>query len=215
MDVAPLLGMARRLIVDAGVTQRVTDESFIQYLNEALAYMVVQNPYTLTGRVEWQTDLSPTSYHTVFNAASVSLPEGADSIVFVIDIPGLVLTDGNVLNLEAPGWRLSSTEGTLRHWVRSANSTAGFYTYPAAPGGSNILADCCLIPSEVFDSSDSLEGLRPELTPILVDYLVFRALSEDADNVTNQGLAAGHLARVDTLLQQLKAEDTARWNTQI
>lgn len=213
MEVAPLISAARRLIVDAGTIQRVTDESFVEYINEGLTYIVAQNPFTVTGRVEWQTSPNATSYHTLLNASSVALPQGARHIVFVIDVPALTETDGQVLNLEDPGWRVSTTPGAVRNWVRSANSTVGFYTYPAAPTGTILEVDCCLHPEQVLDAQDELDGLREEFTSVLIDYMVYRALAEDADNVANQGLSISYLDKANAVIAQVKEEDIARWNT--
>lgn len=215
MDVQPLINQARRLIVDAGALKRVADASLLEYLNDGLRYCVAVNPYTLTGRVDWETGAEPTAYHTLLSAASVVLPEGAQAVLFVIDVPELTLTDEKVLTLEVPGWRVTTATGTVRNWIRSADSSVGFYTYPAAEPYTVLQADCCLEPAEALSTDDDLVGLRPEYQPALINYIVSRALAEDADNVNNMNLSDGYLAKANAVIEQIKVEDTARWNTRI
>jgi hypothetical protein len=114
---------------------------------------------------------------------------------------GAALTpfDLNTMNAYNPGWR-SDTAATARQWSRFPNDPLKFYVYPKAPATAQIVdVRYVRVPVE-YSIGDTISEVPDVLRPALVEYVVYRSESKNAESVANGRAAAFY----QTFLSKLK-----------
>lgn len=137
------------------------------------------------------------------------LPAGAIGLVQVYNnmgadgsTPGNVITivDRQTLDNTDPGWHGSAPDGAVIHYVYDEDDPTHFDVYPPQPDPAGYVR-------AAYPTNPTLPaGLGDTITlddiyaPVLTDYVVFRALSKDGANPTNEAQAQGFYTRLTEAL---------------
>lgn len=202
----------RALLLDSGTKKRFQASDILAWLNEALHAIVTAHPLMLVTDLVFQTRAQPTVLHK-FNEGILTLPTGADSVLLLVDIDGAYEVSANLLDREVPGWRnnTANAESGLTEWARYGDSRDGFYSYPAMYAATSLVLKLALKPSAFVNLGETNALLRSEIEPLLVDYVVSRALAQDGEAEAENDRSVAYMAMYDKRLAELKAEDAARW----
>lgn len=99
-------------------------------------------------------------------------------------------TTMDTLNRADPSWRNSTPALTFDHYVVEKNRER-FHVYPPSSGG-NCVVEVGARPGTVNDIFDSLD-LDDRYVPMITNYVAARALSKDAEHVTERTLAQDYM----------------------
>jgi hypothetical protein len=107
--------------------------------------------------------------------------------------PGRVVTlvDRETLDAYDPDWQSGTDAATIKHYLYDEKEPTIFFVYPPADGTTYLELPCVVEPAELASLAstitldDSFEGL-------LIDCVLYRAFSKDADYLPNQQRAAIH-----------------------
>ena len=112
------------------------------------------------------------------------------------------LIQRSILDDQRPSWHTETATESIQHWMFDTRQPKEFFVYPpatalaqlevvyTAPVGANALTEAALDPT----SGDATVILLDDLYAApLVDWVLYRAYSKDAEYGENQTRAAGHL----------------------
>lgn len=95
--------------------------------------------------------------------------------------------DGEALALADPLWRSKPATTAVRQYFSDAADAAVFYVCPPS-AGATVTARCYARPTPIVDSNTAL-SVADELVGAVVDYVVYRAFSKDAEIPANAARA--------------------------
>lgn len=104
------------------------------------------------------------------------------------------LTQRSVLDTTRPGWH-SEAAGEIECYVFDELDPTHFYVYPPAAPGASIEILHAAVPvrhPEEDMSNDAVIKLDDRYAPALLDYILYRAYSKDADSSGNLNRAMMH-----------------------
>lgn len=169
---------------------RWTENELIAYINDAQKQVVLMRPDANS-----ITESVPLAAGT-----RQALPAGAVSLLAVTRNMG---ADGNtpgrsirptirtVLDTETPDWH-GQTGSYVQHYIYDpANDRQTFYVYPAATGQIEIVYSS--EPATITASTDTLD-LGDQYIGAVLDWVLFRCYSKDAEYAGDPQKASGHLS---------------------
>ena len=166
-SVDSILNTAARVLGDE-TTEHWPSSTLLDYLNEAQNRISSDVPgsYTKVADV------------TMVAGARQTLP--ADGIT-ALEVAGIRRVDKRSLDRENISWQSMTANNTTTMWARDPNNPVNFYTYPPRTSTPGTLAD---VEYEAVPAEGSLGDnivLDDIYAPAMVDFIVYRALSEDKD----------------------------------
>lgn len=167
-----IVGDASRLLNDvANVHWPVVD--LLGWLREAEVEVITARPHANALHVS----------HTLAAGTRQTIP--ADGIAFMAvtsntNGPAVRQVDMAGLNVDNPGWRTDATNAVVDSWMIDGTDPKVFYVIPPQPvsPGAVDLTYSAVPPVPALGNNITIND---EYVPALVDYIVFRALSEDTD----------------------------------
>ena len=187
---------------------RWTREELLNWLNDGQAAIVIHKPNACV--VNEGLHLSQGTKQRI-PAAGVALVSVTRNLGADGNTPGRAvrLVDRAALDARRPGWHGDNAAAEIRHYTFSDNDPHHFYVYPPADGTSHVeivysaSPEPCESDAEPIAIDDIYQG-------VLVNYILFRAYSKDADSPGNaqKALAYNNLVRSGL---GLKAQ--AEWST--
>lgn len=126
------------------------------------------------------------------------------------------IVDREVLDSQDPMWHTTTASGTIKHFIYDNRDPKNFYVYPPAIAGTKIEAMYSVTPTEiVYNALDVPGTLNTVLTvsdiylEAVVNYVMYRSYSKDAEFSQNPQLAAGYLQTVFSMLGIKTQKDVA------
>ena len=114
------------------------------------------------------------------------------------------LVDRGIMDACYPGWQTESSSTTVNHVIYDpVKLPKKFWVYPQSPGTNYIQIITAKIPATVADAAAAI-NLADEYVPALMDWILFRAFSKDAEYNPSVERALAHL---DSFRQQLGIRD--------
>lgn len=189
-SVASLLSKATILLQDSGNVRWSQDE-LLSWLNEGQRALVVMKPNAYV-KVE-----------PVQLAAGTKQTLPVDAIV-LLDIPRNMGTTGTTvgapvratsrefLDVHVPTWHSATASATVKHFMYSLREPRVFYVYPPQPTSGRGYVD--LYYSAIPPNSEAAGNLQmdDQYAHPLLNYIMFRAYSKDAEFAANAQLAASY-----------------------
>jgi hypothetical protein len=97
-----------------------------------------------------------------------------------------------VLDDQVPGWH-TETGSAVKHYVYDERDPKSFYVYPALTGEGHIEGIYSSAPADVaVVTADATISLDDIYANAILDYVLYRAYSKDADYAANSQRAVGH-----------------------
>ena len=124
---------------------------------------------------------------------------------------GVKLVDRQTLDTHRPGWH-AATAGATQNYVYDSREPQTFYVYPPATGSSPTLSIIYQRAPVVITSGtlgSQVLSVGDLYLPALLDYVLFRCYSKDADDTKNAELAMMYLTACANGLGIKDAKDLA------
>lgn len=216
MNVNDVLSRARILLNDQDGT-RWLDTELVSWLNDAQKLIAMTRPDASVSN----------STVTLVGGTKQALPTGGFRL---LDVIRNILTNGSggrsirivdreVLDSQDPMWHASTQSGTIKHFIYDNRDPKTYYVYPASAAGTKIEIMYSVSPTEIVyngtDSSTIAASLAAVLTvsdiylEAVLNYVMYRAYSKDAEFSQNPQLAAGYLQTVYSMLGIKTQKDVA------
>lgn len=170
----------------------------VSWLNEAYIQIVTVKPEANSKRAT--VTLASGPYQNIDDTGSINLPNSLSLIKVVRNMGSnkrairyipLAELDENI-----PDWPSEDETANIERWSFDPDIPREFMVYPPASVGTTIEIIYADTPGAHTDGS-SVETedlkLRDTYAPMILDYLLYRAYSKDADNASNAKRAAFHL----------------------
>lgn len=199
----------------ATTAQAVIDKAQIVLVDEtAVRWPETELLGWLNEGVQVISTLRPDSTNVVGNITLVAgtkqaLPTGATAL---LDIPRNV--DGRavrqtrmaLLDAQRPTWH-TDTAGATRNYAYDPRTPRVFYVYPPAEAGAQVEAKYQVATTAVAAGTNV--PLGDEFVPALLDYVLYRAFSKDAEYSGTGARAAAHRQAFDAAIGTKTAVDAA------
>lgn len=109
------------------------------------------------------------------------------------------LVDREVLDAQRPGWHAETESSSVKHYVFDARNPKTFYVYPPAVVNSTVEAIYSVAPTDCATVASTIAVDDTYQNPLL-DWVLYRAFSKDAEYAANQELAVKHLTAFTSAL---------------
>ena len=214
MKVSDITTRARILLNDQDGT-RWLDSELISWINDAQKLIALVRPDASVAN----------STVTLAAGTKQAVPSGGFRLLDVIrnmandGVTGgrsIRIVDREVLDSQDPMWHTATQSGTIKHFVYDNRNPLAYYVYPPAVSGTKIEIMYSVAPAEVVYNANDVAGtLNTALTVAdiylesVLNYVMYRAYSKDAEFSQNPQLAAGYLQTVYSMLGIKTQKDVA------
>lgn len=182
-----IVNRARRVVQDqtSGGT-RWLDAELLDWINDAQREVAIHKPEASSEIVE----------HTCVAGTKQTLAAGAIRLLSVIrNASGRAIrrVDRHIMDSENPDWHTDTASATTEHYIYDEDAPRTFYVYPPKPTGGtgDIELNQSVTPTDLATLGDTIDLDDVYANPIL-DYVLYRAYSKDAEYAGNEGRAASH-----------------------
>ena len=139
---------------------------------------------------------------TLVEGTKQTVPDDAERLIDIThniagDMGAIGVISRKELNDTLPGWHAEDKTESIERYVFDEMAPKEFFVYPPALNTAKVYAYVVKTPdshSRIFAISEDLQiSVKDSLSPMLIDYILFRAFSIDADNATYANRSAMHL----------------------
>ena len=116
--------------------------------------------------------------------------------------------DREVLDSHDPSWHMSTAAVTVKQYVYDNRDPKNFYVYPPAAAGAKLEIIYSKNPTDVAAAGSTL-ALEDIYAEPLLNYVLFRAYSKDAEYGANAGLSDKYFGIFQALLGIKSRKDSA------
>lgn len=116
--------------------------------------------------------------------------------------------DRDVLDTQNPEWHGETSTQTIKNYVYDNRDPKNFYVYPPALSTSKLEVIYSKNPTDVTTLSNALAVADIYADPLL-NYVLYRAYSKDAEFAQNAALAASYLGTFNSMLGIKTSKDAA------
>jgi hypothetical protein len=205
MLASDIISRAQTLLQDADGT-RWTSTELLKWISDGQRVIALVRPDSC-------------STHTALSLAAgskQSLPAGGLRLLDVIrnlSESGIVgravrMVDRETLDAQDPNWHRAASTGSVYNFAYDNRDPLNFYVYPPALPGKKLEIVYVKSPEEINSSTDPI-GLLDIYAEPLLNYVMFRAYSKDAEYGANAQLATGYFTVFSNLLGIKTGKDFA------
>lgn len=150
---------------------------------------------------------------TLVNGSKQALPADA---VALIDIPRNVngaavrVVSREILDAQSPGWHTSTPATAIKHYTYSPLDPRTFYVYPPATNTPTVASVDLVYAAAPTDITAETAFIWVDdiYATALINYILYRAYSKDAEYAANAALATAYYGQFMTLLGAKVAAET-------
>lgn len=195
-----ILTRAGDLLQDTG-NVRWTQAELLRYLNDARRELAIHRP-----------DVYSTTYvMTAVVGSKQTIPSDGTKFIDVIrnvnadNTPGRAvrIIEREILDSQDPDWHTRTSSNVTRHFMYDERTPKTFYVYPAAASGHKLEISYSKSPVDVTNgdlSSTSILAAEDIYVGTMLDYVLYRAFSKDAEYAGNMQRADLHYRAFATSL---------------
>lgn len=170
---------------------RWTEAELLGWINSGQREIMIYKPNAnpVTGTV------------TTVAGTKQELPTGGLQVLDVTrTVGGNAVTniDRNILDVTLPDWH-TQTAAAAKHYVFDPRNPKIFYLYPPSAGSVEIEVCYSSVPADVASMAGNIFNDLYET--VLLDYVLYRAYSKDAEHTANQARATQHYQAFIAALQ--------------
>jgi hypothetical protein len=202
------------LILQDTTNARWTVLELVSWLNDGQRDIVREKPEA--GAINASVALVAGTKQTI-PAAGILLIDVVRNMGTDGSTPGWVITVINrkVLDAQIPDWHLTSNAAVVtRHYMFDPRDPRNWYVYPPSDATTQVEIIYSAVPAIV--AAGASIGIDDVYRSIILDYVLYRAYSKDADFAPNIQRASGHLgAYMNALGLQERAETLVSPNQQL
>lgn len=197
MLASDIIDRARLVLNDTVATYRWADSEFFKWINDGQRAIVLVRPDASVS-VETMTCAAGTKQ---------ALPSGA---IRLLDVSRNInadnsagravrLVDRDILDSQNPNWHSDTQETAVKNYLYDNRSPNVFYVYPPAKSTSKLEIVISKNPTDVTATTSTL-ALADIYSEALLNYVLFRAYSKDAEFATNAQLATSYFQVFSAML---------------
>lgn len=180
-----IITTARYILNDTEATYRNSDTELLTYVNDGMREISSARKDLFSFVGDYTCVVSSAEQQVTF--------ADAQEVIKVLCIHGgaaLTFFDLDTMDAFKPSWR-SDTAAAATGWSKHPVDPLRFFIYPKAPATAQTLDLLYVRVPTALAIGDTISEIPASLTPALVDYVVYRAESKDAEHV-NSGRAVAH-----------------------
>lgn len=212
--VSEIMSRAAYILNDAGAV-RWTPQEMLLWINDGQRAVVIGKPSANT----------ETSTISLAAGTRQAVPASASQLVRILrntDGPAITMVDREIMDAHVPGWGDTTVwpaDAIVEHAIYDRASPEAFDVFPANDGTGEIEAVIAVLPSDIAEPGSNPDqiasytdniGIPDSYREALVNYLVYRAFSKDAEYPDSAQRAAAHyqtFAAAVGLKAQIEARD--------
>jgi hypothetical protein len=147
-----------------------------------------------------------------------SLPTDGVSLIDVVrnmgtagNTPGdaIRVVTREILDAQIKNWHSSTASATAKHYVYTPLDPKTFYVYPPQPGTGMNQVEIIYVASPADATLVGTITIDDIYMTALLDYILFRAYTKDAEYANNAQLAQTYYSRFQTVMQGKTASEIA------
>lgn len=214
MKVSDITTRVRILLNDQDGT-RWLDSELVAWINDSQKLIAMARPdaSVTNGALTLSAGTKQSIPATAFRLLDVMRNLASDGVTGGRSIR---IVDREVLDSQDPMWHTTAASGTIKHFIYDNRDPKNFYVYPPAAAGTKIEAMYSITPTEIVYNSVDVPGtmntvltVSPIYLEAVVNYVMYRSYSKDAEFSQNPQLAAGYLQTVFSMLGIKTQKDVA------
>jgi len=141
---------------------------------------------------------------------NVTTVTGSTTANQVVTVAGrsIRIVDREVLDTQDPAWHSGVSSSEIKHYIYDNRNPVVFYVYPPATVGTKIELMYSVAPTDAVDTASTL-SVSDIYQDVILNYVLFRSYSKDAEYASNATLANGYLSVVNSMLGIKTQKDVA------
>jgi hypothetical protein len=181
-----LITSVSRLLHDTA-NERWSTTELLEYLNDGQKEACIPKPDIYTVATSFQLAAGTRQQIPANSVQLVKIVRnmGLDGTTPGSAIPSVVMQQ---LDLVRPGWHSEAASAVVKHWMYDEKAPKFFWVYPRNTGTGYVEAILGAVPPDVAAVSNAITIDDIYKNP-LVNYMLFRSYSKDADFAANESLA--------------------------
>lgn len=193
-------------LLDTGNT-RWTRAELLYWINDAQRQIVIMSP-NATNKV---------ATYKLAAGTRQSIPSDGWTLLEVIRYMGtdgtkpgraIRLTSRELLDSFNPDWHSDPTSSTPKHYVFDIQDQTAFFVYPPNNGNGYIQVNYSPDPTDLVSENETIK-LNNIFETAILDYVLYRACSKDAEYAPGLQLAAGYLQTFMASMGQKEQSETS------
>jgi len=207
ISVASLFARANDLLQDL-TNIRWTQDELLRWLNDGQREIVLHKPEANTANAAM----------ALASGTKQSLPTLGVRLIDVVRnmgsngiTPGraIRLVQREVLDAQMPDWHSATPSTTVKHFAFDERNPRNFYVYPPVPTGVTVYVEAIYSASPTDCTVGGNFNLDDVYSNAILDYVLYRAYSKDAEYAANAQRAVGYYQVFTTALGIKQAADTS------
>lgn len=207
MLASDIIDRARVVLNDADATRWLNDE-FFKWINDGQRVIVMvrpdasvaNEPVNLVAGTKQSIPATGLRLLDVVRNVGASPGNAGGRAVRIVD--------REVLDTQNPNWHSDTGVTTVKNFVYDNRDAKNFYVYPPAAVGARVEIIYSKVPTNVTATSDNL-SVDDIYTDALLNYVLFRAYSKDAEFAQNMQLSSSYLGIFNSMLGIKTQKDVA------
>lgn len=188
MDAKNIISAAQALLQDDGTRWSV--DELAGWINAGVREIAIHRPDVVSETVE----------HELVEGTRQTLPEAAVKLIEIVrnadGRPISLVKDRRMLDVSAPNWHRMPPASYVKHFIFDLRDTNVFYVYPPAQLGIKVDMVVAQLPPSVVSASNVVTqdevGVPAIFQSALIDYVLYRAWTKDAEYAGNAALGSAH-----------------------
>ena len=222
MIASDITSRARILLNDIDATRWV-DTELIKWVNDAQKLVAMVRPdasvatYVMTCAAGTKQKIPNGSVagvgsgfrllDVIRNVTTVTGSTTADQVVTLAG-RSVRIVDREVLDTQDPYWHTAAGASEVKHFIYDNRSPTLFYVFPPATTAAKLEIVYSVAPTDASVLADTL-SISDIYQDVILNYVMYRAYSKDAEYASNAALATGYLSVVNQMLGIKTQKDVA------
>lgn len=191
MILSDITTRVRTLLNDLTATYRWSDSELTLWVNDAQKFVVIYRPDSCVLNM----------VQTLVAGSKQTIPSTGLRLLDVVRNIGsdgvtagraIRITERDLMDSINPNWHSSAAAQVIKHYMIDERNPRVYYVYPPATTASKVDLVCSKNPTAVAAAGDVLDV--PDIyQQVVIDYVMFRAYTKDAEFSANAQLASGFL----------------------
>ena len=206
MIASDITSRARLLLNDIDATRWVDSELF-KWINDSQKLVAMMRPdasvatFVMTLIAGTRQSIPSGGFRLLDIVRNVTTVTGSTPANQVVTVPGrsVRIVDREVLDTQDPYWHTATGSAEIKHFIYDNRSPTLFYVYPPATTSAKLEVVYSVAPTDVAAAGDTL-SISDIYQDVILNYVLYRAYSKDAEYASNAALAGGYLNVVNQML---------------
>ena len=215
MIASDITSRARILLNDIDATRWIDSELF-KWVNDAQKLVAMMRPdasvatFVMTLIAGTRQTIPSGGFRLLDIVRNVTTVTGSTPANQVVTVPGrsVRIVDREVLDTQDPYWHTATGSAEIKHFIYDNRSPTLFYVYPPATTSAKLEVVYSVAPTDVAAAGDTL-SISDIYQDVILNYVMYRAYSKDAEYASNAALAGGYLNVVNQMLGIKTQKDVA------